>query len=736
MTSSNKQKKRILVLEPDEQLASSITTALSEATPDALIEMSRSLAEAQQLVLGVKPDLFVLDVDATPDSIQDFLFDLRTSHSDARAIVLTGMHLPAREQATGLGAIHFLEKPFPQADFVDLVKRLLAPPIDASQEKFQGSLRDLHVTDIIQIKCMSGSTSAVEFTGPRGEKARLFFENGQIRHATAPGREGLAAFNEILNWKGGTISEIAQNGPTPQTIDSDWQVLLMEGTRTLDERGAAGERARQHTDKTKNRKVLVTDDSLMLLSFVQEVLIDAKFDVTTAATGEECLRAAEKDPPDLILLDFILPDMKGDEVCRKLLENPRTAGIRIVYMSGIVSDLRPEERANPNVIGFLNKPFTSDLLIQTVENHMPQSPEEPQPVEPQSPSAEPDTAATELFVEQSIAEPVENEPVAAEPFVEQPTPAEPAQAPPPAEDAWWTPVASSTQAEPTPAGGDTFQAAPVHIAPEEQNLPDESVTGGIFFCGDTRFFSLHNALQTIADQKLTGALRSFWNREPIDLLVQNGQIVLATSRDPELYCPEAPVTLTSVDPDRIASAREQQRQDGCPLFITLANENLISQEPAAQLVQHHGQQLFAQLWTLPRVRFSFQQETLPSYAHNIPAEPDVDQWALATLRLIHELGNRANYDPASIPAYTSDGYERIQRLRLTVGEAQFASQFNGVRSLQQIAKNLRLDLNFARATLFRFVSLGIVECWPPTADAAPQSKGVFHRLARTIGIGE
>ena len=114
----------------------------------------------------------------------------------------------------------------------------------------------------------------------------------------------------------------------------------------------------------------------MLLSFVQEVLIDAKFDVTTAATGEECLQLAEKEPPDLILLDFVLPDMKGDEVCRKLMENPKTANIRVVYMSGIVADLRPEQSANPNVIGFLNKPFTSDLLIQTVETHMPKSSEE------------------------------------------------------------------------------------------------------------------------------------------------------------------------------------------------------------------------------------------------------------------------------------------------------------------------------------------------------------------------
>src|SRR6202043_636002 len=120
-------------------------------------------------------------------------------------------------------------------DFIDLVERLLRPAA-ATAEKFEGTLSDLQFTDIIQLKCMSGATSVVEFTGPNGEKARVFFEKGQVRHATAPGKEGLAAFNEIVTWKGGTISEVAKACPSPGTINQDWQVLLMEAMRTADER--------------------------------------------------------------------------------------------------------------------------------------------------------------------------------------------------------------------------------------------------------------------------------------------------------------------------------------------------------------------------------------------------------------------------------------------------------------------------------------------------------------------
>jgi DNA-binding response OmpR family regulator len=709
----SKQSARILVLEPDEQLASIILDVLHQAEPQAMVEMTRSLEEAQQLVLGVKPELFVLDVDATPDLGQEFLYDLRTSHPNARAIVLTGVHLPEqREQVAGLGAIHFLEKPLVQWDFTELVERLLRPAAGAAAEKFQGTLRDLQFTDIIQLKCMSGATAVVEFTGASGEKARVFFEKGQVRHATAPGRQGMEAFNEIVRWKGGTVSEVTDAPSGPRTIEMDWQHLLMEAVRSADE--AETPSPKKSRPKKDNPKLLVIDDSLMLLSFVKEVLIEANYEVTTASSGEEAVRAAQSGGPDLILLDFILPDMKGDEVCRRLLENPGTATIPVVYMSGYGAELQASRSENSNVIGFLNKPFTSDLLIKTVETHMPRKSEESEPTQPKE--AEPNPATEADF-------PVEQEPAYREASEVGPDVTETAETP------WWTAAPTDVPA-PTPAA---FEPAA-----EQYHVPEESLTGGAYFCGDTRFFSINRALQIIAAQRLTGTLRFFWEKQPVELLTQNGQVLFATSRDPELYCPEAPVTLGHVDPDRVTAARAQQQETGCPLFITLRQENLISQEPAIELLQQHGQKLFAELWSAPCVRFSFEQGQLADFTTVLPGVLDVDQWALATLRFVQfpELGDRAYYDPTSVPAYTRDGFERVQNLRLTVAEAQFASQFNGVRSVQQIAKNLRLDLKFASVTLFRFLALEIVECWPGGSAAGQEKKGIFQRLGQTIGLGE
>ncbi len=336
---------------------------------------------------------------------------------------------------------------------------------------------------------------------------------------------------------------------------------------------------------------------------------------------------------------------------------------------------------------------------------MPQLPGEPEPTPSETPlppaEESPQAESAPAFQEQSAA---------------------------PAPEEWWNPA---------PAAPDwSQQPSPAPVAMVDPFGQAEPAPASVYFSGDTNFFSLHCALQTIEKEQLTGFFRAYWDHAPVELLTRSGEILFAITRSAELYCPDAPVTLANVDPDRVAVARAEQAQTGCPLFLTLAREGLILRDPAIQLVQHYGQKLFARLWTAQRVRFMFEESPeLPAYASEVSSEPDVDNWALGCLRFIQlqDLGTPANYDPALIPAYTRNGFERVQNLKLTAAEAQFASQFNGVRSIAQIAKNLRLDLKFARLTLFRFLALEIVECWPPATAVKSESKGIFQRFTRSLG---
>jgi hypothetical protein len=288
-------------------------------------------------------------------------------------------------------------------------------------------------------------------------------------------------------------------------------------------------------------------------------------------------------------------------------------------------------------------------------------------------------------------------------------------------DDWW-----SASAQPVDWGVPATSDPPEDVVSSKEPRAED-----VYFCGHTTFFPLNRALQAISKEKLTGLLRSFWEQEPIDLFARDGEIVFVTTKDPEFYCPETPATLANIDEGSTANARDQQRETGTPFFLVLAREELIGREPALELIQQYGQKLFSHLWTAPRVWVMFEKNAdLLTNAAELPGEPNVRDWALETLRLVETVDETSHFEPGSIPAYTKDGFERVQKLKLTADEAQFASQFNGNRSLQQIAKNLRLDLKTARQMLFRFAALEVVECWPASTAAKPEQQGIFQRFGR------
>jgi hypothetical protein len=273
-------------------------------------------------------------------------------------------------------------------------------------------------------------------------------------------------------------------------------------------------------------------------------------------------------------------------------------------------------------------------------------------------------------------------------------------------------------------------AEPVsNAAATEAGQRKEPGTADVYFCGRTNLFPLNLAIRAIGKENLTGLLRACWDQEPIDVLARDGEIVLATTRDPDLYCPETPPILANVDPEIVRNARDQQKENGTPFLLTLARNESIERQPAFDLIRHHGQMLFSQLWSASNVWIMFEKNTdLLGGLGDVTGDPDVDDWSLETLRLVQNPEQPGGFDPASIPAYTREGFDRVQKLKLTSDEAQFASQFNGARSVQQIAKNLRLDLKSARQLLFRFVALEIVECWPGSTAAKPEPKTGMGRL--------
>ncbi len=82
-------------------------------------------------------------------------------------------------------------------------------------------------------------------------------------------------------------------------------------------------------------KVLLVDDSKFLRMANECVLSKAGYEVSTAADGEEALRIASEQLPDIILLDMMLPKVSGVEVLRALKKNPATANIPVIVLSSL-----------------------------------------------------------------------------------------------------------------------------------------------------------------------------------------------------------------------------------------------------------------------------------------------------------------------------------------------------------------------------------------------------------------
>jgi two-component system, cell cycle response regulator len=113
-------------------------------------------------------------------------------------------------------------------------------------------------------------------------------------------------------------------------------------------------------------RVLIVDDTETIRLLLRMRLANAYYHVIEAATGEEAIRLASTESPDLVLLDVLLPGIDGFEVCRRLKESPATAHLPIVIVTAL--DNR-EDRVRGLEIGaddFLSKPFDELALLSRV----------------------------------------------------------------------------------------------------------------------------------------------------------------------------------------------------------------------------------------------------------------------------------------------------------------------------------------------------------------------------------
>ena len=117
----------------------------------------------------------------------------------------------------------------------------------------------------------------------------------------------------------------------------------------------------------KDKKILLIDDEKNILLMIKNRLRAHGFDVITASSGSEGLEKARKEAPDLIVLDVLMPDMDGKEVCRLLKSESSTAKTPIIFLTckDTIEDKMAEYQAGGEC--HITKPFDAVEMVEKIE---------------------------------------------------------------------------------------------------------------------------------------------------------------------------------------------------------------------------------------------------------------------------------------------------------------------------------------------------------------------------------
>ncbi len=118
-----------------------------------------------------------------------------------------------------------------------------------------------------------------------------------------------------------------------------------------------------HLESGKKRILVVDDDEAIIEMFTELLERDGRFEVKTASTGYDAGIMTEQFKPDVMLLDFKLPDINGNVVCRTIRSNTNYDHMKIIIISGVADPDEVNELLSSGANEFIRKPFDINSVI-------------------------------------------------------------------------------------------------------------------------------------------------------------------------------------------------------------------------------------------------------------------------------------------------------------------------------------------------------------------------------------
>lgn len=118
----------------------------------------------------------------------------------------------------------------------------------------------------------------------------------------------------------------------------------------------------------KKNRILVVEDEESLLKLESILLSSKGYNVTGVMDGKSALEEVMAHRPDLVILDIMLPEIDGFEVCRRIKENPATSTIPVVMLTAKKNSQDVARGTEVGADAYLTKPFKSAKVIEVIEN--------------------------------------------------------------------------------------------------------------------------------------------------------------------------------------------------------------------------------------------------------------------------------------------------------------------------------------------------------------------------------
>ncbi len=223
--------RHIVLVDDEEALAWSLSSRLQKVRPNDKVVTANDGVSAIAAMREQTPDLLIADIRMPGMSGIDLILHARSSWPELPVVVMTAFKSAEIQRLTPGPFTGFLEKPFEFERLLELVNEALAPP----KVGFSGAVLVQTLPDIVQLYVLSASTGVLSIKhGP--DEGHLWFAQGVIRHAATKTARGDEAFFEIMMWSGGDFCMRPYTGAAERSVNSDWQELLLESCRRLDER--------------------------------------------------------------------------------------------------------------------------------------------------------------------------------------------------------------------------------------------------------------------------------------------------------------------------------------------------------------------------------------------------------------------------------------------------------------------------------------------------------------------